>query len=57
MLKKTLIAVAVLSGTQIANAIELTDFMDPNTAYDEAYVDFSATANSGNQDQASYSTF
>lgn len=33
-----------------------TDYKDPNTAFDEAYVDFSATANSGNQDQASYST-
>ena len=57
MFKKTIIAIAVLSVTQAVNAIELTDFRDPNTAYDEAYVDFSATANSGNQDQASYSTF
>lgn len=57
MFKKSLIAMAILSCASTSNAIELTDFMDPNTAYDEAFIDFSATANSGNQDQASYSTF
>lgn len=35
-------------------ALELTDFTDPNTEYDEAYVNFNASANDGNQDQASY---
>lgn len=57
MFKKSLIAATVAIASQAAHAIELTDFMDPNTSYDEAYVDFSATANSGNQDQASYSSF
>lgn len=37
-----------------AMAIELTDFTDPNTEYDEAYIDFTANANDGNQDQISY---
>lgn len=37
-----------------ANALELTDFTDPDTEYDEAYVDFTANASDGNQDQLSY---
>jgi hypothetical protein len=37
-----------------ASAIELTDFTDPDTQYEEAYVDFTANANDGNQDQVSY---
>jgi len=57
MLRKTLLSTGVLLIVPVAYAIELTDFKDPNTAFDEAYVDFSATANSGNQDQASYSSF
>lgn len=39
---------------QPALAVELTDFTDPDTTYDEAYVDFTADANDGNQDQVSY---
>ncbi len=57
MVKKSLITVAARATGSVAHGIELTDFMDPNTAYDDAYVDSSATANSGNQDQLSYSTF
>ena len=56
MFKRTTIGVAILSLCHGAQAIELTDFRDPNTAFDEAYIDFSANANSGNQDQASYSS-
>jgi len=56
MFKKSIIIVAIMTITQSVNAIELTDFKDPDTAFDEAYIDFSATANSGNQDQASYSS-
>ena len=37
-----------------AQAIELTDFTEPNTEFDEAYVDLNASANDGNQEQASY---
>lgn len=37
-----------------ASALELTDFTDPDTEYDEAYIDFNANANDGNQDQVSY---
>ncbi len=57
MFKKTAVAVAILSATSVANAIELTQFKDPNTSFDEAYVDFTANARSGNQDQASYNMF
>jgi len=57
MFKRTAVVVAFLASTSTTQAIELTDFMDPNTSFDEAYVDFSANANSGNQDQTSYSTF
>lgn len=57
MIKRTAISLALLTATPIAVAIELTDFRDPNTAFDEAYVDFSANANGGNQDQTSYSAF
>ncbi len=57
MYKKSTIALAIMSVSSVANAIELTDFKDPNTAFDEAYIDFSADANSGNQDQTSYSMF
>jgi len=56
MFKKSITIVAIMTITQSVNAIELTDFKDPDTAFDEAYIDFSATANSGNQDQASYSS-
>jgi hypothetical protein len=57
MYKKSLVAIAMALVVPKVNAIELREFMDPNTAFDEAYVGFNATANSGNQDQASYSTF
>lgn len=57
MIRQYTIATAVLSLTTMANAIELTDFREPNTSFDEAYVDFSANANSGNQDQTSYNAF
>ena len=57
MFKKSAVTIAMLSVTTVASAIELTDFRDPNTAYDEAYVDLSANANSGNQDQTSYNLF
>lgn len=57
MFKKSLVYVALFSTATAANAIELTDYYDPNTSFDEAYVDFSANANSGNQDQASYNAF
>ncbi len=56
MFKKSIITTTVLLATSTAQAIELTDFKDPNTAFDEAYVDFNANVNSGNQDQASYSS-
>ncbi len=56
MFKKSIITTTVLLATSTAQANELTDFKDPNTAFDEAYVDFNANVNSGNQDQASYSS-
>ncbi|ASJ76579.1 DUF481 domain-containing protein [Granulosicoccus antarcticus] len=57
MFMKSAISVAILSASSVASAIELTDFRDPNTSFDEAYVDFNANANSGNQDQTSYDAF
>jgi len=57
MFKKTLIAMSIATAATNAYAIDLTQYTEPNTAFDEAYVDFSATANSGNQDQASYDAF
>jgi len=57
MFKQSIFTIAILSTTSIAHAIELTDFKDANSAFDEAYVDFSANVNAGNQDQASYSSF
>ena len=54
MFRKSILTIAILSVTTGTNAIELTDFKDPNTSFDEAYVDFNANVNSGNQDQASY---
>ena len=52
---KTLATTALFALPVVAQGIELTDFTDPDTAFDEAYVDFNANANSGNQDQTSYS--
>ena len=57
MIKKSVITLAMLSTSSVASAIELTDFVEPNTKFDEAFLDFSATANDGAQDQASYSAF
>ncbi|MGQ7844151.1 hypothetical protein ACUNV4_06730 [Granulosicoccus sp. 3-233] len=51
---KTFATTALFSLPLSVQAIELTDFTDPDTAFDEAYVDFNANANSGNQDQTSY---
>ena len=56
-MKSQSIVLAVLCGSPaLAGAVELTDFTDPNTAFDEAYVDFNTNANAGNQDQTSYNT-
>ena len=57
MLKKSILSLAILSVSPLAHAIDLTDYKNVNTAFDEAYVDLSASANSGNQDQASYNVF
>ena len=46
--------VAGLAVSGLAQAIELTDYRDPNTTFDEAFVDFTANAQSGNQDQTSF---
>ncbi len=51
---RTIATTALCSLPLTVQAIELTDFTDPDTAFDEAYVDFNANANSGNQDQTSY---
>lgn len=57
MFKKTLTALGMATTITSVNAIELTDYTEPVSAFDEAYIDFSANANSGNQDQTSYNAF
>ncbi|NND92894.1 MAG: hypothetical protein HKN42_18705 [Granulosicoccus sp.] len=54
MKHQTFVLATLCASPGLATAIELTDFTDPNTAFDEAYVDFNANVNSGNQDQTSY---
>lgn len=45
MKSKTLV-LSVLCGSPVfAEAIKMTDFTDPNTAFAEAYVDFNVNAN------------
>lgn len=39
----------------LAQSVELTEFRDPNIGFEEAFVDFNASAQNGNQDQTSYS--
>ncbi|MGQ7844431.1 hypothetical protein ACUNV4_08145 [Granulosicoccus sp. 3-233] len=52
--RSAIAAMLSLGLTSPVMALELTDFTDPDTEYDEAYVDFTANANDGNQDQVSY---
>jgi len=53
--RKSAVAVsALLLLVTQAVAIELTEYRDPNTEFDEAFIDFSANATDGNQGQASY---
>ncbi|ASJ72705.1 hypothetical protein [Granulosicoccus antarcticus] len=50
------VAVTIALGTISSSvfALELTDYTEPDTEFDEAYIDFNANANDGNQDQTSY---
>lgn len=57
MFKKSILSLTILSTASLAHAIELTDYKNVDTAFDEAYLDLSASASSGNQDQTSYNVF
>lgn len=54
LMKKTALASMMALTASAANAIELTDYVDPNSDYDEAYVNATLDAQSGNQDRTSY---
>ncbi|PID63929.1 MAG: hypothetical protein CSB44_00205 [Gammaproteobacteria bacterium] len=53
---KCTLGVAAVATSCVASAIELTDYTNTDTAFQEAYVDLTANANAGNQDQESFST-
>jgi len=51
---QSILLAAMCCSSTLASAIELTDYTEPNSAFDEAYINFNANASSGNQDQSSY---
>lgn len=51
---KTMLMTALLMVPGFATAVELTDYKDPNSTAEEAYINGSLDAKSGNQDQSSY---